>query len=77
MCCQVGAVVAPRIFRNSRELANFLQHAGASYSDAQVSCYGALAMCMVGCAGPPTPSKFRILILWSPPGITSYFCNRL
>jgi hypothetical protein len=23
-------------------------------------CYGALAMCMVGCAGPPTPSKIRI-----------------
>jgi hypothetical protein len=24
------------------------------------SCYGALAMCMIGCAGPPTPSKIRM-----------------
>jgi hypothetical protein len=23
-------------------------------------CYGALAMCMIGCAGPPTPSKIRM-----------------
>jgi hypothetical protein len=23
-------------------------------------CYGALAMCMIGCAGPPTPSKYRM-----------------
>jgi hypothetical protein len=27
---------------------------------AMVRCYGALAMCMVGCAGPPTPSKIRM-----------------
>jgi hypothetical protein len=24
------------------------------------SCYGALAMCMIGCAGPPTHSKIRM-----------------
>jgi hypothetical protein len=24
------------------------------------SCYGALAMCMIVCAGPPTPSKYRM-----------------
>jgi hypothetical protein len=23
-------------------------------------CYGALAMCMIGCPGPQTPSKIRI-----------------
>jgi hypothetical protein len=24
------------------------------------ACYGALAMCMIGCAGQPTPSKIRV-----------------
>jgi hypothetical protein len=26
----------------------------------QYQCYGALAMCMIGCAGPPTPSRSRV-----------------
>jgi hypothetical protein len=29
---------------------------------AQCACYGALAMCMIGCAGPPTPSKSRMYV---------------
>jgi hypothetical protein len=28
--------------------------------EALALCYGALAMCMIGCAGPPTPSKYRM-----------------
>jgi hypothetical protein len=31
------------------------QRARATY---RTPCYGVLAMCMIGCAGPPTPSKY-------------------
>jgi hypothetical protein len=27
---------------------------------AEGRCYGVLAMCIIGCAGPPTPSKIRM-----------------
>ena len=32
----------------------------AEKSRGEGKCYGALAMCMIGCAGPPTPSKIRM-----------------
>jgi hypothetical protein len=38
------------------KLYNLIQKAKPQHSD----CYGALAMCIIGCAGPPTPSKYRM-----------------
>jgi hypothetical protein len=38
-----------------------LKHFSIRYtSDHDNDCYGALTMCMIGCAGPPTPSEIRM-----------------
>jgi hypothetical protein len=55
----VAILVELRVFKygtsgHAPRVALYVPTEGAS------DCYGALAMCMIGYAGPPTPSKYRM-----------------
>jgi hypothetical protein len=50
------------------------EHGSTSRAIQDKTCFGELSMCMIGCAGPPMPSKIRMYhTLVNRTGIPRYF----